>query len=68
MLVAAAFGPVLARPGKQLPLPSGPPGTCAVVVSQAPVLPPPAAPTLSVRAFERAFASNELPRKVARTV
>ena len=48
MLLAAALGPVLDRPGKQPPLPSDPSGTFAVE-PQSVASTPPGLTTVSVR-------------------
>jgi hypothetical protein len=62
------FGPVLAGPGKQPPLPSDPSGTFADVEAQPDASNPPDLATFRVRTSERASPSNALPRKVARTL
>ena len=68
MLLAGAFGPVLAVPGKQPPLPSDPSGTFDAVEAQPAASTPPALTTLRVRVSDRALPSTALPRKVARTL
>src|SRR5690349_17701121 len=69
MLLAGALGPVLAGPGKQPPMPSGPSGTLAAVAAQPPApAPPPGPTTFRLRTLERALSSWALPRKVARTL
>jgi len=68
MVPAAAFGPVLAVPGKQPPRPSDPSGTFDPAAAQPAAPTPPGPTTLRVRISERALPRTALPRKVARTL